>query len=287
VQGHQRLSPLVLSSTIERTNDPLSPTSGYRVQAELEHASTATMSDYRYNRAAMDGTKFFRIRRKGVLAAHLRLGWVGALGSTATAVGLGDSISGEILHPRRRFFAGGARSVRGYGENQLGPRVLTIPSETLRRDSVGCGPSVPISDCDPNAAVLTNRDFEPRPLGGNTVAEGSVELRFPLKAGFVGAAFVDAAVVTQRINLGLPGSAAALTPGFGIRYRSPAGPIRIDIGINPLVSELLPVVTDQIVDGKRQLVPLANRRDYGPVRASGIGGALNRLTLHLSIGEAF
>jgi len=285
LRGQHRLSPFTLTSTIERTNDPFSPTHGFRATVDAEHASSFTASDFHYNRASADGAAFRPFRKKGALGAHLRLGWVHALASTAQAIGIGSD--NDVLHPRKRFYAGGSRSVRGYGENQLGPRILTIPASTLRRGAGGCPEATPITACDPNTASLKDRDFEPRPLGGNIVAEGSVELRFPLYMDkVVGATFIDAGYVSQRVNPSLPKSKAAITPGFGVRYLSPVGPIRVDFGINPGLSETLPVVTETVVNGEARLVTLDQRRRYHPVR-SGFSGVLDRLTLHLSIGEAF
>ncbi len=102
----------------------------------------------------------------------------------------------------------------------------------------------------------------------------------------VGATFIDAGYVSQRINPSLPKSKAAITPGFGVRYLSPVGPIRVDFGINPALAETLPVVTETVVNGESRLVRLDQRRRYHPIR-SGFSGVLDRLTLHLSIGEAF
>jgi outer membrane protein assembly complex protein YaeT len=285
LRQQQRLSPFTLSASMDRTNDPFDPTHGIRGRLDAEHASTFTASDFRYNRASLDGAAFRPFRKRAALAGHLRLGWVDALSSTGAAVGLGSDDA--ILHPRKRFYAGGSRSVRGYGENQLGPRILTIPATTLRRGTGGCPEATPIAECDPNAAALKDRDFEPRPLGGNIVVEASGELRFPLFMDkLIGATFVDAGYVTQRINPALPKSKAAVTPGFGVRYLSPVGPIRIDLGINPGLAESLPVVTESVVNGQTTLVTLDERRRYHPV-GTGLNRVLDRIILHLSIGEAF
>jgi outer membrane protein assembly factor BamA len=284
LRNRQRLSPLNLTGTIDRANDPYSPTTGHRATVDFEHASSFTLSDFRYNRASGDGAVYFPVRKRSSLAAHLRLGWVKSLESTASAVGVESN--GDILHPRKRFYAGGSRSVRGYGENQLGPRVLTIPASRLRRHDPGCTEDIDITLCDPNAEGVNRTDFEPRPLGGNIVAETSLEYRFPVWRQIVGAVFVDAGYVSQKTNPGLPGSKSAITPGFGARYRSPVGPIRVDVGINPGRTEDLPVVTEAIVDGQTRLVTLQDRRHFSAV-PGGFRGLLNRIVLHLSIGEAF
>jgi outer membrane protein assembly factor BamA len=285
LRDRRRLSPITLTSNINRANDPFSPTHGYRTTVDVEHASAFTLSDFRYNRADAEGAIYNPVRKRATLAGHLRLGWVRALSSTATALGV-DHTDAQVLHPRKRFYAGGSRSVRGFGENQLGPRVLTIPASRLRAKDPNCGPAVDITTCDPNAPGLTHTDFEPRPLGGNFVAEASAEFRFPIWQQLFGAVFVDGGYVSQKTSPGLPSSARAITPGFGIRYRSPVGPIRIDLGVNPGRPEELSVVTESTVNGVTRLVTLDKARSF--TRADpGFRGTLNRLVLHLSIGEAF
>jgi outer membrane protein insertion porin family len=285
LRGNQKLSPFTITSAIDRTNDPFSPNRGFRANGSVEHASTFTVSDFRYNRATADGAAFYQIKRRGSIGAHARIGWVSPLGSSDQALGIAGTVGGNVLHPRKRFYAGGSHSVRGFGENQLGPRVLTVPIGNLQRNdslNVACTSGTDVTTCDP--AVLKDRDFEPRPLGGNFVVEGSVEARFPVWRELFGAVFVDAGMVSQKSNPDLAKRKAAITPGFGVRYSSPVGPIRADIGINPGTTESLPVVTESIVNGQRTLVTLQQRRIYSP--ASG-GGILKRMVLHLSIGEAF
>ena len=285
LRGNQKLSPFIIAASIDRTNDPFSPNRGFRANGSLENASKFTISDFRYNRATVDGAAFYQVRRRGVIGAHARIGWVSPLGSTDEALGVAGTVGGNVLHPRKRFYAGGSHSVRGFGENQLGPRVLTVPIGNLQRNdslNLACTSGTDVTTCDPG--VLKDRDFEPRPLGGNFVVESSVEARFPVWRDLVGAAFVDAGLVRQKSNPALPRRRAAITPGFGVRYRSPVGPIRADIGFNPGTTESLPVVTENIVNGQRTLVTLQTRRTYSP---SGGGGILKRMVLHLSIGEAF
>lgn len=284
LRAQQRLSPFSLSATVNRANDPFSPSRGYLARLELEHASAYTASDFRYNRAFADGAVYHRVGRRMVLAAHVQGGWVSALASTEQSLGV------SALHPRKRFYAGGSRSVRGYGENQLGPRVLTIGADKLRGpDGQRCAAPTPIASCDPNAAGLSDSDFLVRPLGGNTLVEGSLEARFAVWRDVVGAAFLDGAVVGTGNIRDFARGAGAITPGVGIRYHSPVGPIRVDVGYLPFSSERLGVITEDTgVGSARLLVELTNPDGSPRTRTYSTGrGLLSRLTLHLSIGEAF
>src|SRR5437762_13858345 len=213
-----------------------------------------------------------------------------------------SSAGDTVLHPRTRFYAGGSMSVRGYGENQLGPRVLTISDTALRgmkitdRASGGkdttfaCSPTTPIIQCNPN--LLKNSAFVPRPTGGTSVIEGSVELRVPLMRHLDGAVFVDGAIVGNGVLQGFQDlksitdfahGTSAITPGAGIRYNSPVGPIRVDLGYNPTLIENLPVVTNTMVNGVPKLVSLQSERSF----AEGHNTFLGHLVLHLSIGQAY
>jgi outer membrane protein insertion porin family len=292
LRSHQSLSPLTLTGFIDRSDIPFSPTKGYVARLDLESASALTLSDYRYNRAFLDAAIYaHKSQTKQVYSAHLRIGWVRPLSSGAEA---------GVLHPRKRFYAGGANSVRGYAEGQLGPKVLTIDDSTLLRGATSTGGGTcgitaeAVKFCNPNSTKLKNTDFLSQPLGGTSLAEASVEYRFPLPLGqtfrhLVGAVFLDGGVVgagnirgLQTIGNIVKGD-GAVTPGFGIRYESPVGPIRVDIGINPNRTENLSVVT-AVPDstGVRRIVPLVVQRQFTPGKTF-----LNRLVLHFSIGEAY
>jgi outer membrane protein assembly factor BamA len=290
LRSHQTLSPLTFTAFVDRSDQPFTPTKGYVARIDLQSATRYTLSDYRYNRALVDAAAYWHPSlRQEVLASHLRLGVVRAMTSAN-----GDT----VLHPRTRFYAGGAMSVRGYGENQLGPRVLTISDASMRSyvnsngdTVVTCPLTTPITACDPNK-VGKSSAFVPRPTGGTSVIEGSVELRVPLMHRLDGAVFVDAAVVgngsfqglkdvTSLTNFGQ--GTGAITPGVGVRYNSPVGPIRVDFGYNPRLTENLPVVTNDLVNGVPKLVALPLQRTWTDGRNTFLG----HLVLHLSIGQAY
>src|SRR5688572_17595887 len=296
LRDRQKLSPLALAFVTDRGDDPLDPTRGYFARADVEHASAFTMSDYRYNRMSGEYRRYKAFGRHAVLAWRVRGGWVKALESASEAL-TGESTTNSILHPRKRFYAGGAQSVRGYGENQLGPRVLTIDPGTLLNPPNDTTPALCTreqllveKDCA-GAATPTSSNFEPRPVGGSTLLEGSVEYRFGVWRSLDMAVFVDAAIVGEGDVSTLTRGTSAVTPGFGFRYTTPVGPIRVDLGIKPRLAENLPIVTE-IVDegGVRRIIPLENTtKAYDPLEneKKGLRQVLDRLTLHLSIGQAF
>jgi outer membrane protein assembly factor BamA len=299
LRNRNTLSPVSLDFFMDRSDVPFNPTNGYTARADLEHASKYTLSDFRYNRVSGEAT-MYRPMGKAIIAARIRGGWVRASASSSTAStnGLND-----ILHPRKRFYAGGANSVRGYGENQLGPRILTVDPAKLINDAGCTSATISNGTCDPNmykvnrndAGLVTDSthvsasDFTALPTGGTSLIEGSIEYRFPfLMKNLQGAVFVDAGYVGAGPSTVTKGK-AAVTPGFGVRYLSPVGPIRIDLGIRPSVTDHLTVITEEVApDGSHRLVELKTPRDYNPVEdGSGISRLLNHLALHLSIGQAF
>ena len=281
----QRLSPLVLTGTADRGNDPFSPTTGYRASATLEHASAFTLSDFRYNRAATEGS-VYRGFGRAVLAVHARAGWVSSIGSTAEATGIGATGGGGVIvHPRKRFYAGGSRSVRGFGENQLGPRILTIrpPADTTALYATCLGARNEAA-CDVLLAALGTSAFTPRPVGGNSVIEGNVEFRFPIWQKFGAAVFVDGALVGNGDITAFAEATGAVTPGVGIRYLTPVGPVRVDIGYRPDLTQKMVVYTEVLGDdGRSELVRIGSV-DYAVNEG---GSFLDRLVLHFSIGQAF
>ena len=290
------LSWFALTLAQSRTDAVLSPTRGYRLTLEGETASEFTGSEWLYYRAAGE-VSWFRHLGGSVLAVRLRAGMVRPLGSGLKGEPIEDV--GEVTHPLKRQYAGGAFTVRGFGQNLLGPKVLGL-NPILVEQSEGNPDGCPIVEedllegvwvCDLAGRKISSDDMYPRPVGGENSFVANVELRFPLGSSrWTGVTFFDlGGVWNTGGNVGAS-EALAWSPGFGVRYLSPVGPLRFDIGYNTSGTErAVPVVSDpndvlvQLVNAEGEPVTF----DYNPYEAPGMEGFFRRIQLHFSIGHAF
>lgn len=294
-----RLAPLTAGFARDRSNSLFAPTNGSIVRLEGELAGRATGSEFSYVRLVGELSEYRRLSSGLVLATRIRPGWARALGEPTDQDLLG-------LHPQKRFFAGGPNSVRGFAQYRLGPKVLTVrdPATTLTKTDEHDVPlcslvEINAGTCD--VSSLAASAFDPHPVGGSAVLEGNVELRFPLGLEKLrGATFVDVGQVWGRAGAARLGS-LVWTPGFGVRYFSAIGPIRIDVGFNPQGPERLAVLSSGVGikegDGCVEAPAGSTSKDYcqlnklhafaAPQVWQPYHGFLDRLQLHFSIGQAF
>jgi translocation and assembly module TamA len=141
-----------------------------------------------------------------------------------------------------RFMGGGALSMRGYYTNRLAPMILQKGQWV--------------------------------PLGGNGLADGSLELRFDIEHNLGAVVFLDGGAISQASPV--PSAyQTALDPtlvqwalGVGLRYRTPFGMLRAD------VASRLPERFTGPVNGWFPQVPFTDHRE--PIVA-----------VHIALGEAF
>jgi outer membrane protein assembly factor BamA len=298
------LAPLTFSFARDRSNSLFAPTRGNIVRLEGELAAGWSASEFSYSRAIGEWSSYREPFRDLVLASRVRAGWAHA--TNEPGLGLG-------LHPQKRFFAGGANSIRGFSQYRLGPKLLTINAvQHLVLDSVsgagfpGCSAQqINGGRCDVHLLADAAPDrFEVRPVGGAVSFEGNLELRFPVVADKLrGAAFVDVGQVWSEAHEARV-SDVVFTPGVGLRYFSAIGPIRIDLGYNTQGAEQITVLTTKVCDASVDPCSPDSIRDgvvYSADRLRNtrvltqlgqVGWGANRspwdrLQLHFSIGQAF
>jgi outer membrane protein insertion porin family len=251
-----RLFPSVKLSTFtaglvrDTRDDPLEPTRGMLLGVEGQVALRAVGSEVGFVKTSFQGSVFRQLPGDLVLAASGRIGLARGFIRTVSIAPLpilvlqddgvlvfvdtDDAQLVEIsdLPASERFFAGGDTTVRGFALDRLGIGPIV--------DQPGAAPTI-----DPNGF----------PTGGNAMLVMITELRVPVGGAFQMVGFLDAGNVFDRVSHfqldEIRGSA-----GFGVRYRSPVGPIRVDLGFK------------------------LDRREFAGERES-------LTALHFSIGQAF
>jgi outer membrane protein insertion porin family len=222
-----RLFPQVRLSTVsgallrDTRDDVIDPARGATLGVETALALQALGSEVDFVKTSTYGFVYRRLPgiRAWTVVAGMRLGV--ARGFTQV---LNDGAAVQDLPASERFFAGGDSTVRGFVLDRLG-----MPD------------------------TVNDQGF---PAGGNGLAVVNVEMRTPYWKGLGGVGFFDAGNVFRRAS-DIRVMDFRPAAGVGVRYRSPLGPLRFDVGFN--------------LD--RQLLPTGDR-ERGTV-------------FHLSLGQAF
>jgi outer membrane protein assembly factor BamA len=229
----------------DKRDNPADASKGSFNSADFSVASTSIGSSSSFLRFFFQNSTYHPIKRRFSFARSIRIGILEPFANTesltfppptaneCTAPATAGPTP-EIIPLPERFFAGGGTSLRGFALNQAGPR-------------------------DPCTGF---------PVGGQAMLVLNQEFRFPMHLPFVGtslggALFYDGGNVYSRLDHftlrayspkpifalqdpSMPPSATnptlcvynctnelnyfAHTVGFGLRYATPVGPIRIDLG---------------------------------------------------------
>ncbi|MBI2821886.1 MAG: BamA/TamA family outer membrane protein [Acidobacteria bacterium] len=201
-----RLSGISASLLNDRRDNPLDATRGTFSSVDLQLIPRFLGSEAQFARLFLQQQYFRPIVQETVLAISGRFGWLKPFGKNS----VDPSLPARLQNPipiSERFFAGGSTSLRGFRLDQAGPLV--------------------------EKTVTVNGRSEKRlvPIGGNALFIWNTEIRFPLLGIVRGAAFFDTGNVFRSLrDLSLTDFSNAV--GFGLRLKTPVGPLRIDFGRN-------------------------------------------------------
>ncbi|MET1109887.1 MAG: BamA/TamA family outer membrane protein [Allosphingosinicella sp.] len=182
----------------DRSNSLLDPTRGFRLKAFVNPETSLREPGQPYIRNILDGSIYYPAAENIVVAGRARVGSI-----------YGAELA--ELAPSRRLYAGGGGSVRGFGFQELGPKI-----EVANPDF---DPTDPDEKDDPTIFV---------PTGGRSMVEFAVEARYRFgNYGIVG--FVDAGQVYQSQSPRL--SDMRFGVGVGGRLYTNFGPLRADVAV--------------------------------------------------------
>jgi len=195
-----RLSILGATYSRDTRDSPLDAKKGIYETAELS-----------INPAVLGSNVSFA-RLRGQVAYYKNIGkdviWANSL-----RIGMQQPFAGSRVPLSELFFSGGGSTLRGFPLNGAGPQ----------RQVPVCGNPADPSTCS----------FIQVPVGGKQLFILNSEFRIPvpLKKGLGVAAFYDGGNVFQHVGFS-DFSSYTNTVGIGLRYATPVGPVRIDVGHN-------------------------------------------------------
>jgi outer membrane protein insertion porin family len=231
------ISKFSVSAIRDTRDDVIDPDNGLLLVMDGDVAPRALGSQVGFAKTFLQGFWFRRVPapRRIVIAIGARVGIAHGFRRLKVRTNVdGDALTEadgspivdvvQDLPASERFFAGGESTVRGFALDRLG-----------------------------TDATISASGF---PTGGNGLVVLNAELRTAVIGGIGAVGFVDAGNVFPRAA-DLRFARLRVAAGFGLRYQSPVGPIRIDLGFK------------------------LDRRELAQGRLE------RRSVLHISLGQAF
>jgi outer membrane protein insertion porin family len=205
-----RTSSLRFSFNYDKRDNRLFPTNGHLESASAEFASSVLGSQNLFQRYRLIERRYRPLFWGLVAKVNLSLGYIRSTDPLNRPVSISE-----------KFFAGGINSIRGYSLRSISPTKKILASR------------------DPDAGVL---DYA---VGGNKELITNWEVEFPIveSAGIRGVLFYDMGNVfsenenffqsSQRPDANGKGTLPLglfHSTGFGVRWFSPLGPLRFEVG---------------------------------------------------------
>ncbi|MFZ4858634.1 MAG: outer membrane protein assembly factor BamA [Desulfuromonadaceae bacterium] len=189
--GETTTSAVFSSITHNNTDYRMDPSIGFINSISAEYAGLG--GNNKFARFITDHTYFHPVYKKLIASSKLTLGYIAEVG--------------QLIPIDEKFYLGGIGSLRGYQSRTVSPTSTMFAK-------------------DINGNYTNERIY----FGGEKELFGNIELTFPLiaEAGLKGVLFFDYGNSFTTASEAFP---LLTSYGFGIRWSSPIGPLRLEYGI--------------------------------------------------------
>ena len=202
---HVRLSTLSSTYIRDTRDHPLDAQKGIYQTVELAFNPTFLGSSVNFARLRAQQA-YYKNLGKGIIWAN------------SVRIGIEQPFAGSHVPQSELFYTGGGSTLRGFPLNSAGPQR-------------------PVSVCS-NPSDASTCSFIQVPTGGRELFILNSEFRIPvrLKKGLGVVAFYDGGNVFEHVGFSDFRNNYSNTVGLGVRYATPIGPVRIDVGrnLNPI-----------------------------------------------------
>jgi outer membrane protein insertion porin family len=197
---HVRLSTVAANFTRDTRDNPLDAHKGMLQSVELDINPTRLGSSVNFVKLT-EQTAYYRPVFHNIVWAN------------SIRIGLAQSFANSVVPLSQEFFAGGGNTLRGFPLDSAGPQ----------RQVQVC-----------SSGSSTDCSYIQVPAGGNEQLIVNTEARIPLpiKQGLGLVVFYDGGNVFPSVGFHDFTSLYTNNVGLGLRYATPVGPIRIDLGHN-------------------------------------------------------
>ncbi|MEO7326211.1 MAG: autotransporter assembly complex family protein [Dokdonella sp.] len=216
IEGSTTMLYPEISLSRKRADDPIFVRRGWSLTLAARSGLEGVLSDTSFAQISADA-KWIR-----GIGDHARFIARGSFGATK----VGDF---EKLPPELRFFAGGDRSIRGYSFQTIG---APLPDDQIAQAQARC-------------AAFPKRTCQTLVIGGKNLAVASAEYEYYFKPNWGIATFIDTGDAFSSFG----DYRQKIGTGFGLRWRSPVGMVRADLGFPVNKSETDSTVELHIVIG--------------------------------------
>lgn len=219
--GNFFLQTVRFSPTLDLRDNAANPHRGLLVQGASDLTGALAATDENGNPVVVNFVKL-----SGQVTGYLPLGSRFVLALSARAGRIFPLSPGSTTPPVKRFFLGGATSMRGFNEDQL---LAEDQRAQYRQEVRDCEVLATKDGCSSAAQIIRSGRQVPS-QGGELFTLFKAELRFPVFGS------VDLGVFFETGNLWLavpdnPWPFRAIA-GTGFRYGTPVGPLALDVGFN-------------------------------------------------------